>query len=228
MVFHSISKDIKEQALWLLGEDFIDEDIAALLGVSTRSIRQWEDNFEQYGSVIPPQILPRGRPSVMSTAVREDLIALSAESPELFLDEIQDWIAITHGTAISRSQLCQIIKDCAISYKRLRRAAAEHDEDLVTEWRQVYQKSYTAAQILWIDETSKDDRTVYRHFGHSIIGTHAIIPANFIRGVQYSLVAALGLGGYAASRVVHGSVTGDEFFDFIVVDVVSTFLPVQY
>lgn len=55
------------------------------------------------------------------------------------------------------------------------------------------------SHILWIDKTSKDDQTVYRHFGHSIISTHAIIPANFICGVQYSLVAAFGLGGYAAS-----------------------------
>ena len=52
MVFHPISKDIKDRALWLLGEGFIDEDIAALLGVSTRSISQWKNNFEQYGSVI--------------------------------------------------------------------------------------------------------------------------------------------------------------------------------
>ncbi|KAE9402139.1 hypothetical protein BT96DRAFT_785337, partial [Gymnopus androsaceus JB14] len=170
MVFRQISKDLKDRALWLRENDYIDDEIAALLGVSTRSIYRWQDNLETHGSVIPPSNILRGRPSAINTQIREDLIALSAESPEFFLDEIQDWIAITHETAISRSQLWQIIEDCSISYKRLRRAAAERDEALVSHWRQVYQQSYTAAQILWIDETSKDDRTIYRHYGRSVIG----------------------------------------------------------
>ncbi|KAJ7105263.1 hypothetical protein C8R44DRAFT_528567, partial [Mycena epipterygia] len=36
---------------------------------------------------------------------------------------------------------------------------------------------------------------------------------------RYSIVAALGIDGYVATRVVLGSVDGDEFFDFIVNDV---------
>ncbi|THU92536.1 hypothetical protein K435DRAFT_592130, partial [Dendrothele bispora CBS 962.96] len=35
---------------------------------------------------------------------------------------------------------------------------------------------------------------------------------------RYSLVAALGIEGYSAARVVPGSVDSDEFFDFIVTD----------
>ncbi|THU77295.1 hypothetical protein K435DRAFT_620341, partial [Dendrothele bispora CBS 962.96] len=35
---------------------------------------------------------------------------------------------------------------------------------------------------------------------------------------RWSMVAALGVEGYSAVRVVPGSVDGDEFFDFIVAD----------
>ncbi|KAJ3826961.1 hypothetical protein F5880DRAFT_1450822, partial [Lentinula raphanica] len=56
-----------------------------------------------------------------------------------------------------------------------------------------------------IDETSKDDRTIYRHYGRAISGQRAVIPANFVRGDRYSFVAALGIEGYAAIRVVPGS-----------------------
>ena len=42
-----------------------------------------------------------------------------------------------------------------------------------------------------------------------------------MRGDRFSIVAALNIGGYVATRVVPGSVDSDEFFDFIVHDVVS-------
>ncbi|KAK0219468.1 hypothetical protein EDD85DRAFT_737911, partial [Armillaria nabsnona] len=37
---------------------------------------------------------------------------------------------------------------------------------------------------------------------------------------RFSLVAAMGLNGYAAARVIPGSVDGDEFLDFILNDVI--------
>jgi hypothetical protein len=43
----------------------------------------------------------------------------------------------------------------------------------------------------------------------------------FIRGVRYTLVAAMGMDGYIAQRVVEGSLDSFDFFDFIVEDVVS-------
>ncbi|THU95152.1 hypothetical protein K435DRAFT_798372 [Dendrothele bispora CBS 962.96] len=221
MVFRHISEDIKRQALWLLENGYITREVAYLLGVSSKSIRRWQNNFDIHGSVVAPANPLQGRPSDVTTELREDLISLTRESPELFLDEIQDWIAVAHEAAISRSHLWQILDDCAITYKKLRREASERDEALREQWKAAYQQHYTASQILFIDETSKDDRTIYRHYGRSVLGERATIAANFVRGERWSMVAALGVEGYSAVRVVPGSVDGDEFFDFIVVDVVS-------
>ncbi|THU78451.1 hypothetical protein K435DRAFT_586806, partial [Dendrothele bispora CBS 962.96] len=52
-----------------------------------------------------------GRPSDVTTELREDLISLTRESPELFLDRNQEWIAVAHEAAISRSHLWQILDD---------------------------------------------------------------------------------------------------------------------
>ena len=80
--------------------------------------------------------------------------------------------------------------------------------------------------MVFVDETSKDDRIIYRHYGRAVAGCHATINANFVRGDQFSMVAALSLDGYEAMRVVPGSVDGEEFLDFIVHDVVRfTFHP---
>ena len=43
----------------------------------------------------------------------------------------------------------------------------------------------------------------------------------FVRGVRYSLVAAMSTNGYIATQVVEGSYDSFSFFDFIVEDVVS-------
>ena len=52
----------------------------------------------------------------------------------MYLSEIQDWIALTHEVHISKSALHDNIRDAGISFKLLRRAAAERDEDYREEW----------------------------------------------------------------------------------------------
>ena len=75
---------------------------------------------------------------------------------------------------------------------------------------------FVSQQLVFMDETSKDDRTVYRHYGRAPAGHCATIHANFVRGDRYSMVAALSLQGYEAVRIVPGSVDGHEFLEFIV------------
>ena len=138
----------------------------------------------------------------------------------MYLGKIQDWIALAHEVHISKSALHNNIRDAGISFKLLCRAAAERDEDFREEWKQDANAHFTASQMVFIDETSKDERTIYRHYGRSITGTRATITANFMRGERYSMVAALSLDGYDSVHVVPGSVDGEEFLDFIVNNVV--------
>ncbi|KIL63076.1 hypothetical protein M378DRAFT_42265, partial [Amanita muscaria Koide BX008] len=57
-----------------------------------------------------------------------------------------------------------------------------------------------------LDETSKDDKTLFRSYGRAPAGHRAVIPADFVRGDRYSMVAAMSVDGYIATRVVPGSV----------------------
>jgi hypothetical protein len=150
-----------------------------------------------------------------------DLITLNAEAPDMFLDEIQDWLAIVQDVPISKSALHENIHDCGITYKKLRKAAAEQNPEEQAAWKMQMQTNWVASQCIMIDESSKDDRTIFRRYGRALTGHRAVIPANFVRGDRYSIVAALGIEGYIAMRIVPGSVDGDEVFDFIVNEVVS-------
>ena len=47
----------------------------------------------------------------------------------MFLDELQDWLALEHDVLISKMALHQNIRGTGLTYKLLHRRAAERDED---------------------------------------------------------------------------------------------------
>ncbi|KAJ7310928.1 hypothetical protein DFH08DRAFT_718376, partial [Mycena albidolilacea] len=58
-------------------------------------------------------------------------------------------------------------------------------------------------------------------YGCAPVGMPADFEDFFIRGVRYTLVAAMGMDGYIAQRVVEGSLDSFDFFDLIGEDVVN-------
>jgi transposase len=220
MVFRKISQDIKDRVIFLLENDWIPYDVADIFGVSTRSISRWRRNVEIHGSTVPPPNPLRGRPRILNPDMTHDLSILISESPAMFLDEIQDWLALVHDVNISRTALHENIRDCGITYKMIHKAALERDDEARHEWHEHMRNNWVASQCVVVDETSKDDRTLARLYGRAPSGQDAVMSAHFVRGERYSMVAAMGIEGYLATRVVEGSVDGDEFFDFIVNEVV--------
>ena len=222
MVYRHISQVVKERVLWLIAHDYAPEDVCEMFDISERSLRRWQTNHRIHGTVRPPINPILGRPRILNHDMTHDLYTLIAEAPEMYLDEIQDWIAVAYEVGISKSTLFRNIRDAGVSYKLLRKAASERDEDARQEWKDDINMHFAASQMIFVDETSKDDRTIYRHYGRAISGRRATIRANFVRGDRYSMVAALSLDGYEAMRVVLGSVDSEEFLDFIIYDVVSS------
>ena len=224
MPYRAISQDLKERVLFLLdkdiGPDDFELDIAEIFGVSPRSIRRWQKNVDLYGSVIPPKNHLQGRPRILNGNQTHDLLTLLEEAPEMYLDEIQDWVAISHDLSISKSTLDLIIRDAGFSYKMISKAAAERDEVAREAFKVWAKENLLASMIVTADESSKDGRTIFRKRGRAPSGQRAISEADFVRGDRYSLLAAISVEGYIGTRVVEGSVDGAEFFDFIVEEVV--------
>jgi transposase len=105
MVYRIISPDLKQRALYLLLEEGWEIDqITAALGVHSKSVERWKNNYESHGSVNPPTPL-RGRRRLLSSSIAEELHELLIESPSLLLDEIGEWLAIYHDQPISTTAL---------------------------------------------------------------------------------------------------------------------------
>ena len=225
MTFRVISRQIKERAVWLLENGYLFDDICDMLGVSRRSVERWQRNSELFGEVIPPY-KQRGRPHILPARARGDVCNLINTSPELCLDEIHDWITVAYDLELSYMTVHRLVRDIGMTHKALQIAAAERDEEARTAWKVAIRENLIAQQCITIDESSKDDRTIYRHYGRAIRGQRAVSSQPFVRGDRWSILAAMNVDGYIGVRIVPDSVDSDEFFEFIIEDVVRD-LPVH-
>jgi hypothetical protein len=93
---------LKDHTLWLLEHNYVPSDVSDIFGVSEcTSLQQWKKNQADYGIVIPPPITARGWHHIPSADITHDLFALLEECPELFLDEIQEWLIIACNTSVT-------------------------------------------------------------------------------------------------------------------------------
>jgi transposase len=225
MVYRTISADMKERALALLRDDWNIEETAETLGVCPKSITRWQHNFNTFGRVDPPSEL-RGRPRLLSSDVIQSLSELLADAPFVYLDEIQEWLALYHDSIISKTALHDNLQDLGFTRKVMHRITAERDDEARQHWLQHVITTYTADQMVVLDESSKDGRTLIRKYGRAYKGSEASTRTALQRGIRYSILPALTVDGYMAVRVVEGSIDGREFFDFMLHDVVC--LPYSY
>ncbi|KAG2345952.1 hypothetical protein BDR05DRAFT_865518, partial [Suillus weaverae] len=103
-----------------------------------------------------------------------------------------------HDQPISTTALHENLRDLGLTYKRLRRVAAERDDGFRAD--------------------CKDDRTILPRYGWSLSGQTPFDSVRLNRGIRYSVLPALTIDGYMAVRVVEGSIDGAEFYDFVVND----------
>jgi transposase len=94
MAFQKFSDDLKMRALFLCDHPEICENVAEVLGVSERSIQRWKANYDQHGTVWPPRVTKQGRPRILDDEKMEQAINLISATPDLYLNEIQDWVGI--------------------------------------------------------------------------------------------------------------------------------------
>ena len=219
MVFRRISVDMKERALALLGDGWNLEETAETLNVCPRSIDRWQHNFDVHGCVDPPSGL-HGRPRLLTSNVIQSLSDLLTDMPFLYLDKIREWLALYHDCSISIMALHDNLHDLGFTRKVLHHAAAERDDEARQQWLQHVLDTYTANQLVVLDESSKDGRTLIRKYGRAYQGAEASTRTSLQRGIRYSILPALTIDGYMAVHVVEGSIDGNEFFDFVLHDVV--------
>ena len=81
--------------------------------------------------------------------------------------------------------------------------------------------TYSTEQMVILDKSSKDGKTLIHRYGQAQSGEDAVIQVSLDCSVQYSILPALTTDGYIAVCAVEGSIDSEVFFDFIVNDLVG-------
>jgi len=79
---------------------------------------------------------------------------------------------------------------------------------------------YTSNQLIFLDESAKDERSLSRLYGYSPRNTRAHKKVVFIRGKRYTILPALTLDGFVAVDIFEGSCDRKRFVDFVLDQVV--------
>ena len=66
----------------------------------------------------------------------------------MYLDELQDWMALEHDVMVSQMTMHHIIQDTGLSYKLLRWCAMEWDEEARALWMEEVQLHFVVNQFI--------------------------------------------------------------------------------
>jgi hypothetical protein len=98
--------------------------------------------------------------------------------------------------------------DLNLSRKVLTKSARECVPEEVSNYKAKLQAIYSfPAQLLFIDETSKDGRHAYRRYAWSKRNTPAVVKLPFRRGERVSILAALDHRGFVSWETTRGTFT---------------------
>ncbi|KAG2368818.1 hypothetical protein BDR07DRAFT_1222024, partial [Suillus spraguei] len=125
-----------------------------------RIIKLWRE----MGDVINQ---PRTAPGRVRHLDHEDidyLLQLLHDNPNYFLDELVDLTQTNHFISAHFTTIFNELNCAGMSHKRLKCIASERNEELCAAFI-VHMAQYDPSELGFIDEVSKDERTLGRHYG---------------------------------------------------------------
>ena len=139
--------------------------------------------------------------------------------PDWFLDELPSLLETNRFISAHFLTIHRELARAGISTKKLKKIAAERNEDLCADYIQ-HIAQYSAEQLGFVDEVSKDEQTLARPRGRSKKGTHAVKKSVFVHGQHFSATGLLTIDGMVSNTVIEGSMTRDLFLEYLEFSVV--------
>jgi len=104
---------------------------------------------------------------------------------------------------------------------KLQKAALERNELVHAHYLATIGDHYTRNQLIFLDESAKDERSLSRLYGYSPRNTPAQKKVVFVRGKRYTILPAITMEGFVAVDIFEGSCDKKKFVDFVLGQVVS-------
>ena len=182
MPYRKISQDLKLAAMNLYEHELVSlDDILDCVGFSERTFYRVLSLWRETGDVIKYTHGLRGHPHLLVFDDLQYLLHLVRHCPDWFLDELADLLHENHFISVHFSTILQELARAGYSIKKLKRIAAERNEDKQAEFV-CHMAEYTQDQLGFLDETSKDEKTPGWHRGRAKKGRRAKRRQVFVHG----------------------------------------------
>jgi transposase len=195
------------------------DDILDCVGFSESTFWRVLKLWRETGLVKKETFGIRGRPRLLHHDDVQYLIRLVHHRPSWFLDELLDLLEDNRFISVHFTTIHRELVRAGMSRKKLRRIAKERNENVHANFiRRMAQ--YEPDQLGFLDETSKDERTVMRRNGWAKRGRRAEMQGIFVRGRRLSAEGLLTTDGMLATLIVEGSMTRQKYLEFLELTVV--------
>jgi transposase len=190
-----------------------DGEIADLASCSKRTVTRVRANMRAFGTPCAPRATVRQRSHILPH-VLEALLDRLLLKPDLYLDEMAEFIWDEYGLDVSVDSVRRSLKACDWSKKKTRRVACERDPDLRDACLRELSE-YRSYQLIFVDESGCDTLAGVRRTGWAPRGMPAVQTARFHREERHQILPAYTQSGVLHTRIYQGSTDGELFTDFI-------------
>jgi transposase len=220
-MYRKIDRGTKIAAIRLYERDLLPlYDILDCLEFSKRTWYRIYKLWTETGDVINHATGIRGRIRTLDYNDVQYLLLLVKANPDYFLDELLYLLRTNRFISVHYTTIHRELERAGVSCKKLKKIALERNENLRADFIGRMAK-YGPEELGFLDETSKDERTLTRRNGRAKKGRRAQKAAKFVRGRRLSTEALLTLDGVVACTVVEGSMTKEFFLNYLEFNVVS-------
>ncbi|GAA5994388.1 hypothetical protein JCM5350_005172 [Sporobolomyces pararoseus] len=193
-------------------------EIVEWFEISESSVRRWVEAYEDTGSCLPP---PKGiptKPNVIEPHVRVEIIEQYRLDPTILPAELQIWLAVHREIFPSITTIRRLLDECNLTRKKLKRRAQERTQEWCEEYCESVGSYFTPEQVIYLDETGKDDTNLQRTHGYSLIGEPAYVDMPQDKGTRTSLLCAISLDGFLCGKVFEGTLDMASFGRWLITD----------
>ncbi|KAG1743852.1 hypothetical protein EDB19DRAFT_1633141, partial [Suillus lakei] len=117
----------------------------------------------------------------------EYIHALLQANPVMYLDELQEQLLTAWNKDISLATLSRATRRLGLTHKDISKTATERNELLRATWQAAY-GDIPAEYFVWLDESSVDDKTMYRKISYNEINVNDSFEHNIVGFYQLGLL----------------------------------------
>ena len=221
-MYNTISRDLKLAAVRLWEGNLLAlPDILNCCNFSRATFYRIIKLWQETGDVVSHTGRQHPHSRFLDATDIQYLNQLIEENPDYFLDELLRLLKTNRFISVHYTTIHNQLLRSGVSHKKLQRIASERDEEKRANFiARIAQ--YAPHELGFIDEVSKDERSIGRRYGRSRRGRRARTSQPFVRGRRTSTVGCLTLEGFVSGTSVEGSFTKVTFLDWLEHSLVSS------